>query len=898
MTTLNVCFKSFTLEEASQALDVVSRGKISPPTQVVPGHKFDRIDPYFVASCFQLAQYGNDDIMFVWETLIWYLKSYVSTLKYSTPGMVILLKDFVPLELFTRTSEKKGYMDVYTQKLDDKGNPVRLGLDGFIQIIKGWTNAPMSLLHGNCETSEFTSPLYGKTRHYLIRFIKQGRKKSNQSKQVAFANTCLQMKRVASTCPDVTKDSNVGKFENRINKVYKTTAEIDSEFQKTRVNLPGKSTFLNSFGKAIKQLNGKLKFSVAVFADYRDDEIKDLSLRSTVESKIKECGSFGYFTEARDLQDDADQEMWLRPDILQGRKLKKFRQRIRSEIRAEVEDEVTFNFHLDSLVNNLMAVTEEIESKTPSKLDEKAFSTTPLAESRKNPQLKELINLRVGEIYDQRYRPVKLLDSRPFIRRYEVDNTKIVTYFSRILPTYGETLNRVKKIIRFQRKVVGICEPLKVRIITMHHAYEAVLFAKEADLQQKSFLKCKEILSGKILRPETFFEISKFLERHPEGLVVSDDGDAATDSTNLDVLSENMKINFSEEIYNRLLPSLVGDFSYMNSTGDLQTFTQVTGQMMGARYSFVLLCKMHYAWKKLFLCNMKYIAEDQVFFINGDDGVACLKNKEHVELYKAWMSMLWSLNKMKTYVSRHYLSFNSAIRLTSNGEEVPLVRWNIIRGIDKFGDHSKDPSLFNLLAKDGKGLIPEADLWRFFIGVPHWRDVLNKLDNDSERTSNWFLPKALGGYGIEREASFAITKRQLSLIKYWDRFDTKRIRRHVTKTVPSNEDKVHRALMNVVHKVKTFKTCIVSELGQETFNPNAKNVKLKTIDSPALKVVPLPHSLGRDRDIVRITEFWDRSLLCETLDNIKSREKFVLTDEEINDTNEISFFGQGPEAEN
>lgn len=870
MTTFVVECVRLTVDEASQALDIVCRESI-PPTQVKPGHKFSSLDSNFVATLYCAAR--NEDDKFTWETVCWYLKAYVSTLKFLLPSMQFYLRDFVPSEFYTRIGGVKGSVDSY-RAIDGA-----LSVTTFVKLVKSWSTTPESLLLSNCGTKEFTSPLYGKARSYLLTFLKQGKKKTGLSKQAGFANTCLQMKRVASIVPDSFVDSNKEAFKARLNTVYRTTAQIDDEYQKLRANLPGTSDFLTDFHKASRRLLQSLKHEKVVFADYRDEEIKNLSMRSTIESPVKKNGSFGYFTEARDLEDDAEQSGYTDPCILSGRSLKGLRKQIRSDIWSEIRSSIEEEFYFDNLVRSLE--TTDCDTLSQHRTLEQHFAI--------------LKAKSIEEVFVRRYSPVNLIDTkRPFIRRYEIDGTKIVTYLSRILPTYGETLERARRIIRYQRNVVGICEPLKVRIITVHHAYEAVLFAKEAEDQQQSFLKSKEILSGKIITADSYTQIGEFLKRHPEGLVVSDDGDAATDSINHDVVSAGLEENFSEELNFRLKESLSGEFT-STIAGQQVRCGQTTGQMMGARYSFVLLCKTHYIWKKLFLCNMKYKAIDQVFFINGDDGVICLKNAHDVKLYKDWMSTLWSLNPMKTYVSRHYFSFNSEMRLTKTGQLVPMVRWNVIRGIDKFGNNSKDPTLYNLVVKDALGLIPERELWKFFIGNPHWRGVFAALDEKTDGASNWFLPKPLGGYGIERQCSFAITKRQLSLVKYWDRFDIKRLKRHVTKTVPSAEDKLYRAEMNVKCRLKSYKLCKTSELGTESYNPNARNIKLKTIDTPALKVVPLPHSLGRDRDIVRIAEFWERSLLNECFIDILHGTS-GLTGESNEIQKEFELGGQGPES--
>jgi hypothetical protein len=239
-------------------------------------------------------------------------------------------------------------------------------------------------------------------------------------------------------------------------------------------------------------------------------------------------------------------------------------------------------------------------------------------------------------------------------------------------------------------------------------------------------------------------------------MIVSDDADAATDS--IDPLLTNA-------VGAALIPEDLQDL-WVKCNGGIVSYgkypvapvEKTTGQLMGDRRSFPLLCLIHLAAKRAFL------RENGVPFwlvrVNGDDGIILLP-KSLVEPYFAFMSNLWGMNRLKTYVHSRYFSFNSTFFDSKRTERVPIIRWNLIMGRDKYGNRGLNPMVWNTVREDAP---PEAEeeLLRYFI--KEWRGVLSYLDKKGNG-NNWFLPTSVGGFGLRTSSTFKITPRQRAAIR-------------------------------------------------------------------------------------------------------------------------------------
>jgi hypothetical protein len=338
----------------------------------------------------------------------------------------------------------------------------------------------------------------------------------------------------------------------------------------------------------------------------------------------------------------------------------------------------------------------------------------------------------------------------------------------------------------FSREVVPILEPLKVRVITKGHACESPFWASFQKSLAKRLAKDPRILSGKDFKHEPFQQCYDSLVRNEEltgepWIFVSDDGDAATDSIHPN-LSIGVIIERIPKEYRSVFAKsfFATDISYWSpgsktinpdTAPDLESAPQLNGQLMGDRRSFPLLCLIHLIWKIIFLEENdllvkwmpkweQYFRLDQIILINGDDGLIGLPERL-VPAYLDWMNQLWTMNPLKTFIRRDLASFNSQLwRMGPQVRKVGLFRWNLIYRIDKYGDESQDPRVWNDILEDSAGFADE--LWPLF--VRSWKPIFDYLEK-RDPGHNWFLPLSVGGFGLEAHKEFVVTPRQNAAIR-------------------------------------------------------------------------------------------------------------------------------------
>jgi hypothetical protein len=189
---------------------------------------------------------------------------------------------------------------------------------------------------------------------------------------------------------------------------------------------------------------------------------------------------------------------------------------------------------------------------------------------------------------------------------------------------------------------------------------------------------------------------------------------------------------------------------------------QTNGQMMGDRRSFPILCFLHVAMKKLFIeRHVKPLIDRDQFWllnkipiaVNGDDGLISIPSNL-VEKYFEFMDEFWEINRLKTYVSTEFCSFNSQF-FFRDGKGIPLFRWNLAMRRNKFGAKGLDPRVWNSIVQSLPKKYHSA-IWQEFYF--NWKDILCDC---SKRGGNWFLPLCYGGAGLEPGGlETSITNRQ------------------------------------------------------------------------------------------------------------------------------------------
>jgi hypothetical protein len=312
-----------------------------------------------------------------------------------------------------------------------------------------------------------------------------------------------------------------------------------------------------------------------------------------------------------------------------------------------------------------------------------------------------------------------------------------------------------------RREVVGLPEPLKVRAISLNEWWESPLWGPLQQSLMGHLKKKPYVCSGKELPPEFF---NTFASAVTEAeiicgvpfIIVSDDGDAATDSiclklSNLsirDIVPDELKAvydkcsGFTGECIVR-----VRDVKHP----DAPWFQQANSQLMGDRLSFVKLTVIHSSWKLEFFRRIQRIYGlsweliHRLFLVNGDDGVVALP-ENLVDDYLSWMSRLWNINPVKTQISRNIFTINSRMfRVGSRTvREVPFFRWNLVERVDKSGGLVVNPQVWNEFSETAAPLMPHDLLWNMF--HRKWSGTLQLLTKG--KGNNYFLPALVGGLGM------------------------------------------------------------------------------------------------------------------------------------------------------
>jgi hypothetical protein len=329
----------------------------------------------------------------------------------------------------------------------------------------------------------------------------------------------------------------------------------------------------------------------------------------------------------------------------------------------------------------------------------------------------------------------------------------------------------------FERKVVALREPLKVRIITIGHVWESAFWADFQKHVRDRLKPFSQNCSGKELPVQYFDHIVKERQRlealtGEEWYFISDDGTAATDSIGTKLCAgalehlippEYLEL-FHDSISNGQDPCQM----HYKHGGESWTVDQTNSQLMGDRKSFIGLSMIHIAVKMAWMRGMAdelgihFSVLRKCFHINGDDGLIILP-KRFIKRYMTFMGRLWELNPVKTQISRTFFSLNSRLFCDKRGVafEPPFIRWNIIYRVGRTGEAMLNPTVWNELNSSLHGVASKR-IWDLF--HKQWKDTLDLL---TRRTgNNYFLPQLCGGLGLfpSPNIEFEITPQQNALI--------------------------------------------------------------------------------------------------------------------------------------
>jgi len=389
---------------------------------------------------------------------------------------------------------------------------------------------------------------------------------------------------------------------------------------------------------------------------------------------------------------------------------------------------------------------------------------------------------------------------RPVLTRIVASETGAILSRARLPLRQWQLTEELRSIQDdLERNVCAVTEPMKVRVITVHHASETTGYATFQKRAQK-IISNREVTTGRVgdnsqegpncdFTDLDFQELREKLQRmqgiYGECVVVSDDASAATDSIDPDLSSRfvGALVDPEDPLYPCLTKWSGATINYPEKYG-IESVTHSYGQLMGDRRSFPILCAIHRSAKHAFLHSFGFTKDLWFVRVNGDDGVILLP-RGYVKAYFDWMGNLWKLNMNKTYVSNKVFSFNSVLWMVESGKKVDLIRHKLIDRFDKFGEKISNPIVWNRVADSIKNQSSEVQkkVWSYFAAT--WRDILRKVSDNG--TNNWFLPLAAGGLGLTKPKGleFKVTLLQKGAVKFaHDHIDEPTERRIASRIEP------------------------------------------------------------------------------------------------------------------
>lgn len=360
--------------------------------------------------------------------------------------------------------------------------------------------------------------------------------------------------------------------------------------------------------------------------------------------------------------------------------------------------------------------------------------------------------------------------------------------------------------------VVALREPFKVRVITKSAA-KANYVGVPLQKYMHSHLRTNTIFSA-LDHPLTTSDLSHFVELkklNPDWNLVSGDFKGATNTINSDATCVALgtvmaRLNLSNEVqdlmekvvsaqeihYRGALDGFKCSPDKIDGSYDADLFDrflnrpnsavpdvtmQTNGQLMGSILSFPLLCMINaslfrqvveeYEGREVSLARCY---EVYGLKINGDD-ILFIAPQKLIDLWKQKVSMVGLyLSIGKNWVHPYIFTINSQL-FTIKGDklvETKYVNWSLIHPEynDQFTLSNYYRTVDSLQHKLLEGLTPEfrlkANELFMFANIP----MLTALT--AETNQNWFIPRHLGGFGLETYEDYDATVYQRRLATYME----------------------------------------------------------------------------------------------------------------------------------
>jgi len=321
-------------------------------------------------------------------------------------------------------------------------------------------------------------------------------------------------------------------------------------------------------------------------------------------------------------------------------------------------------------------------------------------------------------------------------------------------------------------KVHPICEPLKVRNITKGNALPYAL-SKGLQLDVHGFLR--KIPQFALIGEPLKDHIKWLVDREVDGTFASGDFSAATD---------NVKIQLTKCCFERIIKRLY-HFSDL-STKDMEVFRKVlyeheihyptgygeqlepviqkNGQLMGSVLSFFILCLINLCTYWEAVCPEIEDFRDLNVLVNGDDILfRCSKQK-----YEKWLAMLpesgLTPSPGKNFFHPKYCTVNSELFHVEGPvvTRIPFYNVGMLLGQSKVARLSdvQDKPIQYLLPEILEGSTNKINTLKRYLYYNS--DALKKCAvMDDGRVLNYFIPRELGGLGLQCPGVTLVSERQM-----------------------------------------------------------------------------------------------------------------------------------------
>lgn len=477
--------------------------------------------------------------------------------------------------------------------------------------------------------------------------------------------------------------------------------------------------------------------------------------------------------------------------------------------------------------------------------------------------------------------------------------------------------------------VVALSEPFKTRIITKSMA-DANYYAKPLQQVMHKNLRKNKIFTA-LDRPlvlEDFVELAELRINNPSWKFVSGDYSAATDNINSDAtisalyqvmekldIAPKTRVVLAQAVANQEITYFGSLKGYENDpdlmlvkkrAGVFNTnalvptdFDQQNGQLMGSILSFPLLCMINAAMFRMAVeeyysyqgakydISLKECEEMYGLRVNGDDILFCAPD----ELIEIWSNLVAEVGLIlslgKNYVHPNIFTINS--QMIEVKKDRMILEHNYVN-LGLFKPDENEYSFFRTCDKVQQRLYKGQTGQRLEniheVLIYKWSPILRGLSRRFRYSFNWYLPRHVGGLGLQ---SFEPIKATI----YQRRIATALLTRSSLDTILKNKFLFSERVVDpvLVRQLDKFKK-IADQIGYELTSEREDNSSelLESVMSRYIADFEVYDPLAQERSLVKsmIRKIRKLDESCGSLKPMRL-EKILFSDEPQIRLNEYEF---------